>query len=58
MTYFQLHVSLVVCYSNIHIVGVFNIENELGNPIEHKRNLRKIRQELTNRSHAEEMVLI
>lgn len=41
MTYFQLHVSLVVCYSiYIHIVGVFNIENELGNPIEHKRNLR------------------
>jgi hypothetical protein len=49
MTYFQLHVSLVVCYRNI--------ENELGNPIEHKRNLRKIRQELTN-LNAEEMVLI
>jgi hypothetical protein len=38
-------------------VGAFNIENELGNPIEHKRNLRKIRQELTN-LNAEEMVLI
>lgn len=57
MTYFQLHVSLVVCYSNINTVGAFNIENELGNPIEHKRNLRKIRQELTN-LNAEEMVLI